>query len=560
MDIEYIQNREIVLYKIGKFQRDVELFFPDLRVVAYIDDNPENQFDVLNGKRVLRGQTDREFLNGKLVIVCSFEEIGHEDFFRALGLAYGRDFIWGNDLIESIDSIDKKKDPINEAFLAQKRIIVFGAGGTAERFNMQYHNIDVEFYVDNDDKKWGLKYNGKPIRNPDILLSLNISEYLIIVAIGMSAIFDAQLQLEKMGFRHGTDFVYFVPDNGRRTKMSALLRKTIEDEPITDLVCTRPFNSFVTIGYNGEVDLCCRSFLDLSPGSLLTSDMRDINNSVCARLIRLSILNGTYSYCNKSLCLRLHDPVKERDPDFRRMEDFPDVNFSIDIDEKYLLVNLGHDSACNLSCPSCRNDRSVNWIKDDRRTKFMHDKILRDIIPHTRLLSVASNGDPFFSDYYREIIFDKFTGPGIRIQTNGMLFNKSNWLKLKDKYQSIKVFISVDAATDATYGKIRGGSYQQLMRNMEFASELRKKEEIAFFSISFVIQRGNFTEMPDFVEMGILLGADYIVFQRFLNMGHLTDEEHLAQDVVDERNPHHDEFLEILGNPLFKSDKVVLGF
>lgn len=41
--------------------------------------------------------------------------------------------------------------------------------------------------------------------------------------------------------------------------------------------------------------------------------------------------------------------------------------------------------------------------------------------------------------------------------TNGILFSKHYWELLKERYQQVNLSISIDAATEDTYQKVRGG-------------------------------------------------------------------------------------------------------
>jgi len=85
---------------------------------------------------------------------------------------------------------------------------------------------------------------------------------------------------------------------------------------------------------------------------------------------------------------------------------------------------------------------------------------------------------------------------------------------------------SIDAATKDTYEYIRrGGKFETIKKNMEFAGKLRKTGELSYFRMNFVVQKENYKEMPLFVEWGKEIGADEVFFTKILNWGTYTDEE-----------------------------------
>jgi MoaA/NifB/PqqE/SkfB family radical SAM enzyme len=188
--------------------------------------------------------------------------------------------------------------------------------------------------------------------------------------------------------------------------------------------------------------------------------------------------------------------------------------------------------------------------------EILHEKVARDIVPKADVLRVSSNGDPFFSKYYRELLFEKFNGDKLDILTNGLLFTKENWAKLKKEGRKIWLSVSVDAATPETYNKLRGGNFNVLIKNLEFMSELRNNGEIEGITITFVIQVANFREMKEFVDFGRKINVDNILFGRISNWGHMTDNEFAVMDVYNTDNPCHEEFTELITDPCFTDNQM----
>ena len=120
---------------------------------------------------------------------------------------------------------------------------------------------------------------------------------------------------------------------------------------------------------------------------------------------------------------------------------------------------------------------------------------------------------------------------------------------------------SVDAASKETYEQIRiNGNFDKLKENMEFAGQLRRKGELAYFRMNFVVQKRNYKEIPDFVKWGIQIGADEVFFTKILNWGIYTESEFKEISMFEEDGiTPKKELQEILDSPLMQEKIVDLG-
>jgi len=141
------------------------------------------------------------------------------------------------------------------------------------------------------------------------------------------------------------------------------------------------------------------------------------------------------------------------------------------------------------------------------------------------------------------------------------LFNESNWKWLEKKFSIIDVRISVDAATKETYRKLRGGSFDVLIKNLEMISKLHSQGKIREFILNFVVQCDNFHEMALFIELGKKLGVDFIEFQHMCNFGNLKTSEFLNRCLIIKNKYLDFELWKILQDPIFNDPIVDLrGF
>ena len=187
------------------------------------------------------------------------------------------------------------------------------------------------------------------------------------------------------------------------------------------------------------------------------------------------------------------------------------------------------------------------------------DKLLRSgYLEQAQMLVVASMGEVFYSPYYRQLITTNLQRQQVKIKSNGTLFNEDNWQLLENKYKIIDAEISVDAATAETYQKLRGADFNNLMRNLKMLADLHRQKQIREFNLSFVVQRENFHEMPAFVKLGRMLGADCINFQRMNNFGNQTEQEFLERCLIIDNKYLDYELWCVLQDPIFKDSIVDL--
>ena len=64
--------------------------------------------------------------------------------------------------------------------LVDSKIIIYGFGITGKWLS---DNINCDFIIDTDSKKWGDTYNNKKVMSPSILANINLNEYIVIVTV-----------------------------------------------------------------------------------------------------------------------------------------------------------------------------------------------------------------------------------------------------------------------------------------------------------------------------------------------------------------------------------------
>lgn len=337
------------------------------------------------------------------------------------------------------------------------------------------------------------------------------------------------------------------------------------------LFCSKPFKWFEIFPWNemGEVYLCCAGWLNTSIGNLQYQSVEEIWNGEKSQAIRRSILDGSFKYCNQSLCPYLQTvtgPVG-------KIEDVKDEDLKVVIEKELTslpygprAINCSYDRSCNLSCPSCRTEIIVE-IENRQQILEIQGKIQNEALMDAHLLYITGSGDPFGSPFYRKWLqtMKREDMPNlgeIFLHTNAQLWTPKMWATITgDIQQLVKTTeISIDAASSETYSiNRRGGDFERLLANLEFISKLRKNGPLTTMKISMVVQENNFLEMPDFVRLGKHFNVDTVFFSQLVNWGTYSEEEFSDCAIHLPEHPKHSEFLDLLENGIFDEPIVHLG-
>jgi MoaA/NifB/PqqE/SkfB family radical SAM enzyme len=209
------------------------------------------------------------------------------------------------------------------------------------------------------------------------------------------------------------------------------------------------------------------------------------------------------------------------------------------------VLSLADDNVCNLQCPSCRPHRAQALFSPANYTRLR--KTVAAVSRDLKLLSLAHLGDPFASPTYRLFLheFDISSYPDMQLYlaTNGLLMPEV-WPTLPQWHaRLLAVAMSIDAATKATYEKLRlGGKWESLLAALAYIPGKTK-----LFRINFVVQADNFREMPDFVDLGLRIGATEILFTTIENWT-AADDLFRQKNVMSPSHPDHNELVKVLAD------------
>ncbi|MBR4619314.1 MAG: radical SAM protein [Bacilli bacterium] len=458
--------------------------------------------------------------------------------------------------------------------IRRNKILLYKIGRYQMDFEYLFPKANICGYI--VDVKDSDQYNGKKLYQIDEITKSKFKHYKIIICDRKDESISNKLKssgfLEKKNYYWLEDIGYLLDDSidyfttkflrifiakvskyffdHDTTKNSVYFKEMIYTDSVDNVRCEFPFK-YVQLQKRGYNYCCCDGWTKRDIGNSFFRGNKGVWNSNLAQLHRLSIINKTYIFCLPNQCPFMKAKAKKTSSRFYDLEkrSIPEV------------VCVAFDSSCNLKCPSCRKDYFNAQGFSFRYLKHLSKKFSKsDLALKSKELIIASQGEVFFSRIYKDMIFkSKITErDSITIHTNATLLTKRTLDKLCSIYKEIKFLISVDAIKKETYEKIRcGGNFDILMKNLAYLSEARKSGKVQEVSLLYVVQKGNYKEMIDFVKYVKKMGFDFVDFSRIENWLTFTDEEFKNVSMYDENGQAKKELKEVLKNPIFK-DKVVL--
>ena len=307
--------------------------------------------------------------------------------------------------------------------------------------------------------------------------------------------------------------------------------------------CSAPFDT-VSILRGGNISSClCPGWHTMggSMGNIVDTPMEEIFANQNFYKFRESIINQSFSYCQKDECSKLWN-----------LDIVDDIDNAIKWSKLPTKMNVQIDENCNLKCGSCRNE--VNWSKPaDPVVEKILDRLVeayRDF-PEPVWFQCDGTGDIFASTAYKNFFMrdDLPKCFQFNLTTNGNLVTKNLDVIQKIKDQIFSVCVSFDASTESTYKEIRGGKFNLIIDGVKAMQDMG----ILRVNTSFVTQRKNYMELLDHYLMVKELNINYSGVSKLDRWLHMSDDWWNYNQI--DNNPEVDYKFLITALKVIKADK-----
>ncbi len=316
-------------------------------------------------------------------------------------------------------------------------------------------------------------------------------------------------------------------------------------------ICANAFEAEVVLG--GTVFQCCLMRPEYKAiGNLLHNDLSEIWNGEKNRYILECLARGDYSVCSSD-CTHV------------KTGNFENVNL-VEVDEIPTLptkIGLCYEDTCNYDCTFCRH-HSNSYSPEIRALYDTIEKRLEPYMPNCKYVHTNGCGEIFVSKHTLDFLSrwrpiapkEEIT---VQIISNGSLFDEEHWKRIEHLGQyNLKVQISVMSFDEHVYQTLSGVKFpiSRIEHNLHFIKKLRDEGFVNHFAVSFVVQDRNFRTMPEFVRRCIEeFGVDVVYLGGivFVNRNNFNS---WITDIRNKYHPYHQEYLELISDPIFKHPKV----
>ena len=332
------------------------------------------------------------------------------------------------------------------------------------------------------------------------------------------------------------------------------------------LYCKEPFYN-IEIDKRGDVYLCCQTWHPVTIGNILENTLEEVWLSDKAKSVRSTIIDQSYKHCRLDICPAWISKTIPSDELIN--EEYPGWWEGTVSRVQFRLPNLikfSFDASCNLQCPSCRVNR-IQFNESDKEyatasaiLNRIKDAYLSAPNKSSFHFTITGSGDAIGSHLFRNFLLEldgsKFPNMKINILTNGVMLTEKVIRQLHRIHKNIKLItISVDAATEDTYNKVRkGGDFNQLKKNIDYINKCKELQH-ANLLYTYVVQNSNFREMKQFAEWITSYPRAKVRFTRILDWGH--GGYFSNENIWDNRHQNHEEFFKVLNEPWTKHERLL---
>ncbi|MCI8307287.1 MAG: radical SAM protein [Lachnospiraceae bacterium] len=554
-----LKGREIAICGIGKFQEDFEYVFDTLKPKFYISDDFAGK--LYKELPVYRTYELKEAdLNNVLIVVCDLTVVksGCEkrDWNRLEdeGYNWGKDYIFADELFQTLD-FDWKETANG------RKIAIWGTGAESRKLyitnKIETTNLRPDVFVDMDESKCGKLFNGVEILHPSKLENLWHEYYVVVMT--NDYYHEVYEYLSVRGLHEIDDFVsYHLIYDRTYALPSEMMRKTVYASPIEGQpFCKTPFN-MIHLRLDGHAIGCtCPEYSDKwfsAFGNYNYEPYERIWQSASAKIFRLSILNNTYCFCLEKVC-DIMKPERKENINVARRAVPKDTEIPTHVFSEM-------DDVCNLRCPSCRVEpKYIEYGKEYQMRRVRAEKLVQSgWLEKAPAITIAGHGEVFYSKIYRSLLFHENSEKRnhITILSNGILFNENEFLHLMENYKSISAIISVDGTRKETYEKLRpGANFDILMRNLKMLSRQKKCGNLNYWQLNFVVQRENYLQMKEIINLAEEWGVDKVQFIHIMNWLY-PQEEFDKMSMSTQDGALKPELVEYLKDPIFDKPLVAM--
>ena len=260
-----------------------------------------------------------------------------------------------------------------------------------------------------------------------------------------------------------------------------------------------------------------------------TNIILNVSPNVDLETLYYKYFSHRFSYLNFKSFLQLIQSIEMIDKDYNSNVVFlenSDLEFFLN--NKFisapLKVHIALTYECHLKCRHCFSN-SGKKSEEEKNSELSPEKIMEflDEIKENGVFYVSfGGGEPFLKKEFIEILKKANQNKmNISISTSLSSINAKQIIETMQK-ENIKIQefkISVEAVNSKEYTNVRGKNlFENLKNNLQLIINY-KKENDTFIRFSFVLNKQNYSFLPNFLSFAEQYSADGLVFYPIYNVG-----------------------------------------
>ncbi|MEN3015181.1 MAG: radical SAM protein [bacterium] len=255
------------------------------------------------------------------------------------------------------------------------------------------------------------------------------------------------------------------------------------------------------------------------------------------QILYYKYFSSKFSYPNFKSFLQLIQSVEIIDQNYNsnvRFIDNPDLEYYIQKEfiSAPLKINFALTYECHLKCKHCFSN-SGKKTQEELNQELKTEKIL-EIIDELEKMGIYyisfGGGEPFLKKDFIQILK--------KADQKKMNISISTSLSFPDLEKFIEMFhqeditiselkISIEAVTAKEYSNVRGKNvFETLKKNLLILNDYKKTKNI-FTRFSFILNKQNYTYLPNFLSFSEQYNADGIIFYPIYNIGRAQNHPEL---------------------------------
>lgn len=194
-------------------------------------------------------------------------------------------------------------------------------------------------------------------------------------------------------------------------------------------------------------------------------------------------------------------------------------NGSVRVSSAPRLLTIETTSRCNLRCVMCGHGTHPVDAAYEHFPEALIPR-LSGVIRLAAHVQLHGLGEPLMNPAFWKLLELTHENQHVQINSNGQLLDKRNVDRILTTWLG-EISFSLDAATPATYRKIRGADLGRVIENVRYLiAERRRLGRVRpHVSMNMTLMRENIEETVRFVELAHELGADQV------QLGHMNHLE-----------------------------------